>query len=204
MFVLIVVALTGLVLGVVWWRRRSSGRHTGDGLSAWGRLSDWWGQKKAEHDARVESWEQDTTVRVIPPSAPRPSLPDDDGPPPAAPTAAGNPAGIPPDHAAAHRRISSWEPESDRAHAAFLMAEAKAFAAYGEAFCSYADNLIHGPGLDPAALKGTFELADFFSDVSLAANRALKNFYDRYAQPREFVEGGGVLPRDGRWIGRDG
>jgi hypothetical protein len=202
--VLIPFAGVALLAGVVWWvYRRHPGASQVDGLPWRARLVDWWGEKKASASAREARWSDPPAPGPREtPAAPRPPLPADDPP---APSASG-PAvinGIPADHAAALTRIASHEPESDREHTEFMLREAKAFAFYGEAFCAAADNLIHGPGLSQSALKGTFDFADMFGDLSLAANRALKQFSDYYAGPREFVEQGGELPRDGRWLGRD-
>jgi hypothetical protein len=110
---------------------------------------------------------------------------------------------LPQPFAAAQQFIAGYEPEGDGDHAAFMTSLGRFATGIGEAIDTYADSLIHGPGLSPSSLRGTFDLADGFGEVALQTNHALKTFYDYHAGHLDWVESGGEAPRDGRWFGRD-
>ena len=83
---LIVISGAGLLAGIIWWWRRRGRMEPYDdtGLPVRERIADWWGQKKAEHEARAGSWQPQhaaapqatPAVETIPPPPPPPPPPD--------------------------------------------------------------------------------------------------------------------------------
>jgi hypothetical protein len=136
--------------------------------------------------------------------APAPALPPADGPvrvaPHVSPAVA---AGVPADHAAAHQRIASFEPEGLREHVHFMISEGKALTGYVDAYGAYADGLIHGPGVAPEALKPTYDFAEMFSEAAAMSQLAAKKMLDYFQGHLEWTDSGHEPTRDGHWTVRE-
>jgi hypothetical protein len=184
-------------------------------------LKDARAKAQAKRQARADGKQPDAgslrALRSVPPpepaartssgvrrAAPPPALPPADGPapPPARQRFATITAVIPPDHAAAQQRIAEFEPVGLPEHIDFMTREARGFAGYGEAFAAYADGLIHGPGVHPAALRTTFEFADGFHEVAAGLHLAVKRTVDYFREHLEWAETHDPT-KDGHWTIRE-
>ena len=108
---------------------------------------------------------------------------------------------IPPDHAAVHARIATFEPENDDALLAFYRGEAYAAVGQAEAWQAHAEMLANALGLDPAFTHIAAQLAETMSEASHDFAIVGARLNQVYGQVQEAISDGLVLPYDARdWL----
>jgi hypothetical protein len=175
------------------------------------------GQQLGEPVAVIGGWHTDDGVAVvlrIPASAPAPVASTGKEP---APMTAADPA------PAGRRRLSEqqkdsapagwqavandaaeFEPESDEELLDWMGNEVAGMFSYGEAVVDLYETCIDGVRLDPVAMAALHDVGDAVADAAAAMAEARQKFAAHYAEIREFVAQGGVLPKDGDWITGEG
>jgi hypothetical protein len=128
-----------------------------------------------------------------------PSVPDA-GTKTGAPPGAGAPAGW----TALAAATADCEPEDDGELLGWMAGEVAGMAAYGESLIEVYETCVNSVGLDPVAMAAVHDVADAAADAATAMAYARQKFASHYAEVREFVGNGGVLPFDGRWITGEG
>ncbi len=96
------------------------------------------------------------------------------------------------------------EPEDDGELLGWMAGEVAGMSAYGEALIEVYETCVDSVGLDPVAMAAVHDVADAAADAATAMAYARQKFASHYAEVREFVGNGGVLPYDGRWIKGEG
>jgi len=96
------------------------------------------------------------------------------------------------------------EPEDDGDLLGWMAGEVAGMSAYGEALIVVYETCVNSVGLDPVAMAAVHDVADAAADAATAMAYARQKFASHYAEVREFVGNGGVLPFDGRWIKGEG
>lgn len=143
-------------------------------------------------------------ARAVPPPREVPSVREDpvlgETPAPADIAAGLASAGVPvpPAWAALCDATGTFEPDSDEDLLIHSAGEAAGILAYAEARRALADTLLHGTGLDPAYVAGHHEFADEFAELAAAVALVDRRFHAIYGALREWVAGGGILPRNAR------
>ena len=99
---------------------------------------------------------------------------------------------------------SDFEPESDEALLDWMAAEVAGISTYGEALTDVYETCVEGVRLDPVAMAALHDAADAAGDFATAMAYARQKFASHYAEVREFVAEGGVLPKDGDFITGEG
>ena len=99
---------------------------------------------------------------------------------------------------------SDFEPESDEALLTWMAAEVAGISTYGEALTDLYETCVEGVRLDPVAMAALHDAADAAGDFATAMAYARQKFAAHYAEVREFVSDGGVLPKDGDFITGEG
>lgn len=148
-------------------------------------------------------------VAVSPPPAAPPPVPvaPVSPAPPLAPVpvpADGAMVALSPAFAAAVAEIGGHEPEDDADLIGFMRHAAAFQAAQADAWRALLDRCLHEVGLDPASVQGVAEYADVMGDTAHDATGMAAQFATVYAQVRDWLADGGVLPHDGRWLTGEG
>jgi ABC-type transporter Mla MlaB component len=91
-------------------------------------------------------------------------------------------------------------PETDAELLGILAAVTRAIAAAGEQLTQLHEDLTTVTRVDPGSVAQLEHLAELLTEASGVASGMAHQFVERYEQVREFVAGGGVLPRDGNFI----
>lgn len=99
---------------------------------------------------------------------------------------------------------AEFEPESDEELLDWMGAEVAGMFVYGEAVVDLYETCIDGVRLDPVAMAALHDVGDAVADAAAAMAEARQKFATHYAEIREFVAQGGVLPKDGDWITGEG
>lgn len=106
--------------------------------------------------------------------------------------------------AAVAAAIAQFEPEDDNDQSAFLHGNAAGLIAVAEAFHAHADHIVTAVGADPAYGQALLEFGDIIAAASADVALVDRRFYVIYGEIKAFVENGGYLPHDGRWISGGG
>jgi len=113
-------------------------------------------------------------------------------------------AGAPGGWKALAAAAADCEPQDDGELLAWMAGEVAGMAGYGEALIAVYETCVDSVGLDPVAMAAVHDVADAAADAAKAMAYARQKFASHYAEVREFVGNGGVLPFDGRWITGEG
>lgn len=107
---------------------------------------------------------------------------------------------VPPQWAALCETVDSFEADDDEALLEHVAGEAAGILAYAAAVRNRAETLMHSTRLDPAYVAGHYEFADEFADLAAIAALVNKRFHAIYGVIRDWIAGGGVLPKDSDWL----
>src|SRR6266536_346279 len=100
---------------------------------------------------------------------------------------------------------SDYEPGSDEELLDWMASEVAGISSYGEAITDLYETCIDADiRLDPVAMAALHDAADASADFAAAMAYARQKFASHYAEVREFVAAGGVLPKDGDFITGEG
>ncbi len=100
---------------------------------------------------------------------------------------------------------SDYEPENDEELLDWMASEVAGISSYGEAITDLYETCIDADiRLDPVAMAALHDAADASADFAAAMAYARQKFASHYAEVREFVAAGGVLPKDGDFITGEG
>ncbi len=100
---------------------------------------------------------------------------------------------------------SGYEPENDEDLLDWMASEVAGISSYGEAITDLYETCIDADiRLDPVAMAALHDAADASADFAAAMAYARQKFASHYAEVREFVAAGGVLPKDGDFITGEG
>jgi len=99
---------------------------------------------------------------------------------------------------------ADFEPGDDGELLDWMASEVAGMSAYSEALIEVYEACVNSVGLDPVAMSAMHDTADAGADAATAMAYARQKFAGHYAEVREFVANGGVMPYDGRWIKGEG
>ena len=99
---------------------------------------------------------------------------------------------------------SDFEPNSDEELLGWMAAQVAGISTYGESLADLYETCVEGVRLDPVAMAALHDAADAAGDFATAMAYARQKFAAHYAEVREFVGEGGVLPKDGDFITGEG
>ncbi len=204
--VLVLLAITGAAAAGAAWSLHAHGPLSGwlaDHLPPWlirwlMRLGEWLDSGETKRPM---------PARPAPPPVPAPRAPARDLPDlPPVPAVDTDVTGmaLSPAQAAVVSETSAFEPGDDADLIAHFKREIAFQGAHADAFRSLLDTCLHAIGLDPSSVQGIGEYADVRADSAHDAAGMMHRFLTVYAEVREFVANGGVLPADGRWITGEG
>ena len=94
--------------------------------------------------------------------------------------------------------------EDDGALLDWMASEVAGIGAYAEALIAVYESTVDSIGLDPVAMSAVHDVADAAADCATAMAYARQKFAGHYAEVREAVSNGLLLPFDGRWIKGEG
>lgn len=111
--------------------------------------------------------------------------------------------GVPSTLAAHIDALNGMEFENDAEYLNWLAGEVAGAIAYAEAIEHLHDVCLNGQGLDPQAIRGLATLAEAKTEFADQAKSAHSEFNEVYNAVIGFVQDGGKLPHDGRWLTGD-
>jgi hypothetical protein len=94
--------------------------------------------------------------------------------------------------------------EDDGALLEWMASEVAGIGSYAEALIAVYESTVDSIGLDPVAMSAVHDVADAAADCATAMAYARQKFAGHYAEVREAVSNGLLLPFDGRWIKGEG
>ncbi|HJP66830.1 MAG TPA: hypothetical protein VKA30_11070, partial [Actinomycetota bacterium] len=98
-------------------------------------------------------------------------------------------------------RVSTFIPEKDHDLIEFMRREAAGMLGYGTAMMALFENCVGSKGLDPVAMRGLAEYSSAASEAASAMVMAHRAFMNVYQEIMRAVDGGVVMPFDGRFFG---
>jgi hypothetical protein len=95
--------------------------------------------------------------------------------------------------------VVEYIPEKEGELLEWMRGQVKGMAGYAEAVIAVYESCVRIKGLDPVAMRALHQVADAAAAASREMALARRKYATHYAQVRDFVAGGGVLARDGRF-----
>jgi hypothetical protein len=99
---------------------------------------------------------------------------------------------------------SDFEPDTDDDLLDWLASEVAGISTYSEALTDIYETCVSSVRLDPVAMSSLHDAADAAADFATSMAYARQRFAAHYSEVREFVSGGGILPKDGDFITGEG